>query len=242
MLPLKDDIPNERFPFVTIALIVANVLVYFLVERGGILSGASEASVIDYGAVPYAVTRCPFSADGCASGVPSDTPTAATLFTSMFMHADILHLGGNMLFLWIFGANIEGAMNRALFVVFYLAGGLVALFGQIVVEPGSATPTIGASGAVAAVLGGYLLLFPRAKIETVIFIVLFFGVVELPAILVLGFWFVMQLAFGLSDVGSEGGVAYFAHIGGFVFGLAMVRAFVERKRGKPPPGKRVPAF
>jgi len=242
VLPIKDDVPNERFPLVTIALIVANVLVYFLVERGGILSGASDASVIDYGAVPYAVTHCPFSGDGCASGVPSDTPTAATLFTSMFMHAGLLHLGGNMLFLWIFGANVEGRMNRALFVVFYLAGGLVALLGQTVVEPGSAAPTIGASGAVAAVLGGYLLLFPRAKILTVIFIVLFFGVVELPAILVLGFWFVMQLAFGLSDLGSEGGVAYFAHIGGFVFGLAMVRAFVERKRGKPPRGKRVPAF
>ncbi len=242
MLPIKDNIPNPRLPWVTLTLIAANVLVYFLVEHGG-LSSPSQSSLIDYGAVPYAITHCPFSGDGCAPGVPSDTPTALTLFTSMFMHGGILHLAGNMLFLWIFGPNVEGAMNRVLFIVFYLCGGLVALLGQTVVDPSSTTVTIGASGAIAAVLGGYLVLFPRARILTIIFIILFFGVVELPALVVLGFWFVLQLVSGLTDLSStqSGGVAYFAHIGGFVFGLALVRAFVAARR-PPPPTARVPAF
>jgi membrane associated rhomboid family serine protease len=241
MLPIKDNIPNPRLPWVTLTLIAANVLVYFLVEHAG-LNSPSQSSLIDYGAVPYAITHCPFSGDGCAPGVPSDTPTVLTLFTSMFMHGGILHLAGNMLFLWIFGPNVEGAMNRLLFIVFYLCGGLVAVLGQTVVDPNSTTVTIGASGAIAAVLGGYLVLFPRAKILTIIFIILFFGVVELPALVVLGFWFVLQLVSGLTDLSSTqaGGVAYFAHIGGFVFGLALVRAFVARRR--PPPAARVPAF
>ena len=245
MLPVKDNIPNSRFPYVTVALIVANVLVYFLVEHGG-LTSVDQAAVADYGAVPYAITHCPLSADGCAPGVPSDTPTLLTLFTSMFMHGSFLHLAGNMLFLWIFGANVEDSMNRGLYVGFYLAGGLVAVLGQTVVDPNSTAPTIGASGAVAAVLGGYLLLFPRAKVLTIVFVILFFGVVELPAVLILGFWFVLQLMGGLADVttpGNPGGVAYFAHIGGFVFGIAMVRAFVDRGRRKPPPAQRgAPAF
>jgi rhomboid family protein len=241
VLPIKDNIPNPRLPWVTVTLIVANVLAYFLIEHGG-LRGVSDAAVVDYGAVPYAITHCPLAGDGCAPGVPSNTPTAVTLFTSMFMHGGILHLAGNMLFLWIFGPNVEGSMNRVLYVAFYLAGGLVALLGQVVVDPSSTTSTIGASGAIAAVLGGYLVLFPRAKVLTIIFIILFFGVVELPALLVLGFWFVLQLMYGLTEVssGHTGGVAYFAHVGGFLFGLAMVRAFAASRRR--PPARRVPAF
>jgi membrane associated rhomboid family serine protease len=243
VLPIKDNIPNPRLPWVTLTLIAANVLAYFLVQHGG-LRGVDQAALVDYGAVPYAITHCPLAADGCAPGVPSDTPTLVTLFTSMFMHGGILHLGGNMLFLWIFGPNVEGSMNRVLYIAFYLAGGLVAVLGQTVVDPGSTTVTVGASGAIAAVLGGYAVLFPRARILTIIFVVLFFGVVELPALLVLGFWFVMQLFYGLADLSSTagGGVAYFAHIGGFVFGLAMVRAFADRRRRGPPPARRVPAF
>jgi membrane associated rhomboid family serine protease len=240
MLPIKDNIPNPRLPWVTLTLIALNVLAYFLIEHAG-LHGPDQAVLDDYGAVPYSITHCPFSGDGCAPGVPSDTPTALTLLTSMFMHGGILHLGGNMLFLWIFGPNVEGAMNRLLFVVFYLAGGLVATLGHTVVDPSSTTVTVGASGAIAAVLGGYLVLFPRAKVLTIVFVILFFGVVELPAIVVLGFWFVIQLVSGLTDLSSTQGVAYFAHIGGFVFGLAMVRAFVASRR-RPPPAARVPAF
>ena len=153
----------------------------------------------------------------------------------MFMHGSILHLGGNMLFLWIFGNNVEDSMGHVKFIAFYLLGGLVALFGQIIIEPNAAVPTIGASGAVAAVLGGYILLYPRARVVTLIFIVFFFTILELPAMLILGFWFLQQVAFGYFDLanpaGGGGGVAYFAHIGGFLFGLAAIKLFASRHEG-----------
>ncbi len=148
----------------------------------------------------------------------------------MFMHGGLLHLGGNMLFLWVFGNNIEDALGRVKFVAFYLLGGLAALALQVAVDPNSAVPTIGASGAIAAVLGGYLVLYPRARVWTFIgFIVL-----PIPALFVLGFWFVQQIAFGYlgfmdPGAGDAGGVAYFAHIGGFVFGLATVRWWAGKR-------------
>ena len=140
----------------------------------------------------------------------------------MFMHGGLLHLGGNMLFLWIFGNNVEDAMGHVKFVIFYLLGGLAALALQVVIDPNSQTPTLGASGAIAAVLGAYVLLFPRARVVTVIFIVFFFTILELPALLVLGGWFLLQALFGSSTCDRERRRrrAYFAHIGGFIFGLA----------------------
>jgi membrane associated rhomboid family serine protease len=245
MIPLKDNIPTERTPFVTIALIAINVFVYFVLQKGGILSGPSNEIVIDWGAIPYEITHPGQQCDviqaavgraiGCGQ-LPGDHPsTILTLFSSMFMHGSILHLGGNMLFLWIFGNNVEDAMGRVRFVVFYLLGGLAALLLQTVVGPNAAIPTVGASGAIAAVLGGYILLYPQARVITVIFIVFFFTILELPAMLVLGLWFLEQVAFGYFDVaqptgGGGGGVAYFAHIGGFVFGLAMVKLFANRQK------------
>jgi membrane associated rhomboid family serine protease len=152
----------------------------------------------------------------------------------MFMHGGLLHLGGNMLFLWIFGNNVEDAMGPVKYLLFYLLGGVAALALQVVIDPSSTVPTLGASGAIAAVLGGYILLFPKARVVTVIFIVFFFTILELPAMLVLGIWFVQQALFGYFDLaqpsGGGGGVAYFAHIGGFVFGLAAVRLLANRKR------------
>ena len=149
----------------------------------------------------------------------------------MFMHGGLLHLGGNMLFLWIFGNNVEDAMGPVKFVIFYLLAGVAALALQTVIDPSSQVPTLGASGAIAGVLGGYILLFPRARVVTVIFIVFFFTILELPALLVLGFWFLQQALFADVDLGgSGGGVAYFAHIGGFVFGLLAIRLFASRKR------------
>jgi len=152
----------------------------------------------------------------------------------MFMHGGLLHLGGNMLFLWIFGNNVEDSMGRVKFVLFYLLGGLAATFLQVIVHPSAAVPNLGASGAIAGVLGGYILLFPRARVVTVIFIIFFFTILELPALLILGFWFVEQALFGyfdLNSAGQSGGVAYFAHIGGFAFGLLAVKLFAdERKR------------
>jgi membrane associated rhomboid family serine protease len=158
-----------------------------------------------------------------------------TAFTSMFMHGSILHLGGNMLFLWIFGNNVEDSMGRIKFIVFYLLGGLAALAGQTLIAngDGNVVPLVGASGAIAAVLGGYILLYPRARVLTMIFIIFFFTLVELPAMVVLGIWFIQQAIFGALDLtdptGSGGGVAYFAHIGGFAFGLLAIRLFAHRQ-------------
>ena len=169
-------------------------------------------------------------------GARFDLPsTYVTVFTAMFMHGGLLHLGGNMLFLWIFGNNVEDSMGPVKFLLFYLLGGLAATAGQLLVGPDSMVPNIGASGAIAAVLGGYILLFPRARVVTIIFIVFFFTILELPALLILGFWFIQQALFGYFDLASGaaqgGGVAYFAHIGGFVFGLIAIKLFAdERKR------------
>jgi membrane associated rhomboid family serine protease len=247
MIPLKDNIPTERTPYVTIALIVINVIVYFLLEKGGILSGPSNAIVIDWGAIPYELTHpgkeCAVTAGrlvcegqpGVVGTAPDQPPTILTIFSAMFMHGSILHLAGNMLFLWIFGNNVEDSMGPVRFVVFYLLGGLAALLLQVAVGPNAVVPTVGASGAIAAVLGGYILLYPQARVITVIFIVFFFTILELPAMLVLGLWFLEQVAFGYFDVaqpagGGGGGVAYFAHIGGFVFGLATIKIFASRQK------------
>jgi membrane associated rhomboid family serine protease len=242
VFPLKDNIPTTTFPIVTIALIVANVLSYFLWQKGGILSGPSNANVIDYGWIPYEIKhpgqQCVAVQGGSAIGcgdVPGQPPVWVTAFTSMFMHGSIVHLGGNMLFLWIFGNNVEDAMGRVKFVLFYLLGGIAALAGQTLIASGdgNVVPLVGASGAIAAVLGGYILLYPRARVLTVIFIIFFFTLVELPAMIVLGIWFVQQIAFGAAGLtdpaGDSGGVAYFAHIGGFAFGLLAIRAFAHRQ-------------
>jgi membrane associated rhomboid family serine protease len=222
------------------------VLAYFLLQRGGIFSGPSDSGVIDYGAIPYEITH---PGKGCAAlgqqivcegqpgveGTAPDQPaTIVTIFTSMFMHGSILHLAGNMLFLWIFGNNVEDSMGHVKFVAFYLLGGVVALLGQTFFDPNAAVPTVGASGAVAAVLGGYILLYPHARVITVIFIVFFFTILELPALLVLGFWFLLQLLYGSAELanpaGGGGGVAYFAHVGGFLFGLLAIKLFASRQK------------
>jgi membrane associated rhomboid family serine protease len=159
-------------------------------------------------------------------------PTLLTLFTSMFTHAGLLHLGGNMLFLWIFGNNVEDSMGPVRFVIFYLLAGTAALALQTAINPDAVVPTLGASGAIAGVLGGYIVLYPRARVLTLIFLVIFFTFIELPAVLFLFIWFAQQAVFGAVGLtnpsGNGGGVAYFAHVGGFVFGLLAVRLFAKR--------------
>ena len=245
MFPLRDNIPTDRFPVVTVALIVANVLMYFLFQKGGLSLGSPDSqafnqNLVDYAVFPYEVTHpgdhCEAVQGGFAcegqqgvTGQAGPQPaTWITLFTSMFMHGGLLHLGGNMLFLWIFGNNVEDAMGHVKFVIFYLLGGLAALALHIVTDLDSQTPTLGASGAIAAVLGAYALLFPRARVVTVIFIVFFFTILELPALLVLGGWFILQALSASMD--ASGGVAYFAHIGGFIFGLLAIRLFASKQR------------
>lgn len=160
-----------------------------------------------------------------------------TILTSMFMHGGILHLAGNMLFLWIFGNNIEDSLGRPRFLLFYVLAGIVALYAQALLDTTATVPTIGASGAVAGVLGGYALLHPRARVLTLVIIIFFITLIEVPAFIILGIWFVLQFipAIGqtaISDVGGGGGIAYFAHVGGFVFGLAAIKLFAKRHRDR----------
>jgi membrane associated rhomboid family serine protease len=260
MFPLKDNIPNERFPLITVALVVINVLAYLISIRhgGSLIGGPSNSTAVHFGAIPYELTHpsdhCDLvhlrTLEGTVSSVacqgqpgvtgtpPSQPATFETVFTAMFLHGGILHIAGNMLFLAIFGPNVEDAMGPLRYVVFYLLGGLVALGAQVIVDPNSTAPTLGASGAIAAVLGGYIVLYPRARILTLVFIVFFVTIIEVPAMVILGLWFLEQLYFGAAGlsnpIGGGGGVAYFAHVGGFVFGLALIGVFAVRRRSPPP--------
>jgi membrane associated rhomboid family serine protease len=226
VLPLRDNLPTRRFPVVTVALIAANVLVFVLYQGAGEGDGFLS-SLRDFAFRPCEVEEsCPTAGEG----------PLVTLFTSMFLHADWLHLLGNMLFLWIFGNNVEDTLGRPRFVVFYLLGGVFAMATQSAVTLGfgspadAAIPNLGASGAVSAVLGAYFVLFPHGRVLTLIFP---FFIFPLPAGLFLGIYFVMQaLVGGLSFLSPEqgGGVAYFAHIGGIVFGILTIRLFAA---GRP---------
>jgi membrane associated rhomboid family serine protease len=248
LLPIKDDIPTRRFPIVTIALIAINVVMFFGFQHATLgTDGAKvdEQVTVKYAAIPYEIThpgdQCVDTPSGqvaCgppaalrANGLDSNLPpTLLTILTAMFMHGGLLHIGGNLLFLWIFGNNIEDSMNRGLFVLFYLLGGAVAMLAQTAISPDSTVPTLGASGAIAAVLGGYAVLYPRARVLTLVFIVFFVTILRLPALLVLGVWFLLQFL-DLSanqPVDGGGGVAYLAHIGGFVFGLIAIKLFATR--------------
>jgi membrane associated rhomboid family serine protease len=260
VFPIKDDIPTRRFPVLTVAIIVICCAVYFLFEHGlWDLGATGNERVLEYGAIPYEITHpgkdCAEAAGqlvcegqaGVFGTAPDQAPWWGTIFTSMFMHGSLLHLAGNMLFLWIFGNNIEDSMDEFRFVVFYLVGGVIAVAAQVLVDPNAAVPTVGASGAIAAVLGGYAVLYPRARVITVVFIVIFFTIIELPALLVLGFWILIQLFLGASDLGSQaaggsGGVAYFAHIGGFVFGLIAIRLFANRVQDDYERAHRLPVY
>jgi membrane associated rhomboid family serine protease len=248
VFPLKDNIGTRGTPVVTIALIVANVVVFLLSIRNGgsILGGPDSTTVVHYGAIPYELTHPGKECDlvsaagqvlcegqqGVTGAAEAQPPTWFTAFSSMFMHGGLLHLGGNMLFLWVFGNNVEDAMGRVRFLLFYVLGGLAAMALQVAVGPNDTVPSVGASGAVAAVLGGYLLLYPRARVLTLVFLFVFFTFIQIPAMWFLLIWFGQQLLFGyfnqVDPTGGGGGVAYFAHIGGFVFGLLTVRALARR--------------
>ena len=252
MIPIKDNIPTDRFPFVTLALVVINFVAYYLAIRhgGSFISGPDTQEVVKYGAIPLTLTHpgvhCGVLATptgvagiGCIHhSLPGTLPAWETIFTAMFMHASILHIGGNMLFLWIFGNNVEDAMGPVKYLLFYLVGGVAALALQVAIGPNSTAPTLGASGAIAAVLGGYIVLYPRAKVLTLVLIILFFTVIELPAWAMIGIWFVEQAAFAAVNLtnptGGGGGVAYFAHVGGFAFGLLTVRLLATKRKLLPP--------
>lgn len=214
MFPLTDETRRAlHFPIVTVIIIAVNSFVFILELIGG----------DDF------VTRW--------SLIPADIVAGRhliTLLTSMFMHASWSHIAGNMIFLWAFGPQIEDAMNPWRYAIFYIAGGLVAMLAQVAADPGSTIPNLGASGAIAAVMGAFLVTYPRDKIRTVLFFGWFFRITFIPAALLIGFWFVIQLlSFGVIADVQSGGVAYLAHIGGMIFGAGTARLFEDRSRLAP---------
>jgi membrane associated rhomboid family serine protease len=222
MIPLRDANPTRRTPVVTIGILVA-CFVAWAWELGLLASGGQTALddfITRWGVVPAELT----AAWGSGQVVSIET---ATLITSQFLHGGWLHLLGNMLYLWIFANNVEDRLGRVVFLVFYLAGGVAAALAQVAVDPTSDIPTIGASGAIAATLGAYAVYFPRARITSLVFLGFFYQLIDVPAMLVLGFWFVLQVIDGLASLGmvdsNTGGVAIFAHIGGFLAGAAAAR-------------------
>jgi membrane associated rhomboid family serine protease len=234
MIPLRDANPTRRPALVTLAIVVA-CCVAFGWELGLQASGdaAFEAMITDWGVVPGRLT----AAWGRGEFLSGES---VTLLTSQFLHAGWLHLLGNLLYLWIFGNNVEDRFGRAGFLIFYLTGGVLAGLAQVAIDPESTVPTIGASGAIAATLGAYLVLYPRARVTSLVFLGFFYQLVRVPAAIVLGLWFVLQLIEGVGSIGPSqgGGVAFFAHIGGFVFGAAVawVVTLLSADRPTPPVG------
>jgi membrane associated rhomboid family serine protease len=276
LLPLKDINPTQRTPWVTIALIAANALV-FLLWQPTFASGASgelkqeifffchaeipwetthqtnlaqggsaaaraisdelpfpgrrfQALLRDGGEVRVSSSEPPVRVDGCP-----DKSWWQSIFVAMFLHGGWLHIAGNMLFLWIFGNNVEDKIGPVFYLLFYVLGGLAAAAAQTATSPGSVIPSLGASGAIAAVLGAYLVMFPRRRVLVLIFF-FFITLIEVPAVVVLGFWFILQAFNGTAVLAQhvDGGVAYWAHIGGFVFGLLVALAFFPKERHPPP--------
>jgi membrane associated rhomboid family serine protease len=228
MIPIKDDNPRIAFPIVTIVLILANVGI-FLYQM--VWAAQPEAVLYRFGTIPWEITH--FQELGrLPLAFQTSFPNVITLITSMFLHGGILHLLGNMLYLWIFGDNVEGLMGPFRFLVFYILCGLVATLGHVLMTPNSIIPMVGASGAISGVLGAYVLRFPRARVHVVVILIIIIRVFRVPAWVILGFWFVMQLFNGLLSMeqGANSGVAWFAHIGGFVIGMLLVFFFEKKER------------
>ncbi len=226
MFPIRDHNPSGRTPYVTWALIAINVLVFLSYYNLFSEPRALNIFFANWGMVPAIASENQIS-----------------LITHMFLHGGVMHLLGNMLFLWIFGDNMEDEMGHVGFLIFYLAAGVGAAIAQYATEPNSPVPMVGASGAIAGVMGGYLLLFPKAKVDILLILIIIFRVFTIPAWIVLGLWFAMQLGLGLSTPSDQGGVAYWAHAGGFGIGLLLTvplwlrrgaTAFWHRTEGHPP--------
>ena len=228
MFPIRDHNPSEKTPYVTYALIAVNVLVFVSYWPLFADELALQRFFFEWALIPARV------ADGFAWH---------TLITSLFLHGGVLHLAGNMLFLWIFGDNLEEDLGHVGFLLFYLAGGLGADAAHVLAAPWSVVPTVGASGAIAGVMGGYMLLYPKARVDVLFIFIVFFKIFPIPAWIILAVWFALQLFSGAGADASTGGVAYWAHAGGFVVGFLLIiptwlrrggRAFWSRTEGHPP--------
>ena len=255
MIPIRDVNPTSRTAWLTLALIVTNVAVFVLWEPTFDGPQAQQEFFFCTAEIPFEVANQTTLAEGGAEARQAiqesfsagrsesaglqgflaqrcpDKSWLASIFVSMFLHGGWLHLAGNMLFLWIFGNNVEDRLGRLLFLLFYVMGGLAATGLQLVIDPNAAVPNVGASGAIAAILGAYLVMFPAARVHTLV-IFFFVTFVDLPAVLVLVSWFVLQLFSGVGEMGRDvgGGVAYWAHVGGFAFGAAITWLFFRQRR------------
>jgi membrane associated rhomboid family serine protease len=222
MFPLKDENPTQIVPVVTWILIGVNVLIFlYQVSLGPSLS---RVFVFQYGSIPAVVLGHEKLPDSIAS-----IPPVFSVFTSMFLHGGWMHLLGNMWFLWIFGNNIEEVMGRLRYLIFYLICGLLASWSHILANMNSVIPTIGASGAIGGVLGAYIMIYPRARVYTLIFLGFFIRLMYVPAAVILGYWFIIQLLSGSFSGGQSGGVAFWAHVGGFLAGAILVGVFKKKE-------------
>jgi rhomboid family protein len=264
VIPLRDDNPTRHFPFVTLAIIALNILAFVAWQPTFGSSDEQQTFFFCHAEIPWEVSHQTNLGDGGAAARRAleeqlnDSPQEAaadqrflaehcghkswweSVFVAMFLHGSWVHIGGNMLFLWVFGNNVEDKIGPVFYALFYLAAGVAASIAQLLINTDSVIPNLGASGAIAGVLGAYILMFPRRRVLTLV-IFFFITFVYLPAYVVLGVWFVLQLFSGVGEFGSRvnsgGGVAFFAHIGGFVFGAVMAWLFFPKERigSRPPP-------
>ncbi len=221
--PYRDDNPTVTIPYVTIGLIVLNVLIFLIISAGGIRM--YRFSVINYGLIPVELVHL-------QNFDPSTAiPPVANLITALFIHGGFLHLAGNMWFLWIFGDNVEDRLGHFRYLIFYILAGIAASLLHVAFFPESTAPVIGASGAISGVLGAYAVLYPHARVRTFVFIFFFFTTIMVPAAIFIGIWILFQVVSGLLSLGTagSGGVAWFAHLGGFLFGLYGLRLFTGKK-------------
>jgi membrane associated rhomboid family serine protease len=224
LIPIRDENPTRSFPIVTLSLILANLGIFFYQFTLG--SSALELFFAKYALFPSQITT------GVAVTPIAIKPFFLSIFTSMFIHGGLVHIAGNMLYLWIFGNNIEDVLGHLKFLLFYLAAGLGGAIAHIISSPYSQVPTVGASGAIAGILGAYLILFPYARVLTIVPIFFFIEIIRVPAIILIGFWFILQLFNGflsLEVASGTGGVAWFAHIGGFLAGLILIYLIPKRR-------------
>lgn len=227
-IPIKDDVPTVRKPILTVGLIITNVLVFLWTYAQGFQS--FQMTTVQFGYIPYELVHLTELTPELSA------PIFLTPFTSMFMHGGWMHLIGNMLFLWIYGNNVEDYFGPVKFILFYLVSGLAAIFLFTLFDPSGNIPLVGASGAIAGVMGAYMVLYPRAKV-TVMIILFFIQFVYLPAKVVLGFWFIYQVFMSLTGNLSGGGVAWAAHVGGFLFGWMLLKIIIKfRGKGSIPSG------
>jgi membrane associated rhomboid family serine protease len=216
MIPLKDNNPTTHFPIFTILIILINCAVFIYTD---ILGLATKEFYYQFSVIPIDITSL---------GQETERSTLAallTLITSQFLHGGLFHIASNMLFLWIFGNNVEDRLGRICFVIFYLLCGIIAALAQVMGDPSSTTPMLGASGAIAGVMGAYLFMFPRTQVLTLIWIIIFIRLVWLPASLIIIYWILLQVVLQIFSAGQQGGVAYLAHIGGFAGGIALYFLF-----------------